>query len=66
MRIEKPHPIVAGFEGTAILPGPEYRLSVKKTSAGPLDLSVIPAYPAFPPEMVYTETPRRTSRRAYF
>ena len=58
MRIERPHPIVAGYDGTAILPGPEYRLSVKRISAGPLDLSVIPAYPAFPPEMVYTETPR--------
>jgi len=58
MRIEKSHPTVAGFEGTAILPGPEYRLTVKKISVSPLDLSVIPAYPAFPPEMVYPETPR--------
>jgi hypothetical protein len=58
MRIERSHPIVAGFAGTAILPGPEYRLGVKKISPGPLDLSVIPAYPAFPPEMVYTETAR--------
>jgi Hypothetical glycosyl hydrolase 6/Beta-galactosidase trimerisation domain len=56
MRIERAHPILAGFEGTTILPGPEYRLTVKKTSTSPFDLSVIPAYPAFPPEMVYTET----------
>ncbi len=58
IRIERSHPIVAGFEGTAILPGSEFRLSVKKISANPLDLSVIPAYPAFPPEMVYPGTPR--------
>jgi hypothetical protein len=57
-RIERQHPIVEGFEGTAILPGPEYRLNVTKASATPLFLSVVPAYPAFPPEMAYTETPR--------
>lgn len=58
MRIERPHPILEGYEGTAILPGPEYRLPVTMTGSGPLHLSVVPSYPAFPPEMVFPRTPR--------
>ena len=55
-RIESPHAILQGLEGTKVLPGAEYRLPVK-SDAG-LVLSVVPPYPAFPPEMVYTKTPR--------
>src|SRR5262249_37335354 len=58
MRIEHPHSIPRGFEATTLLPGAEYRVPVKAEAAGPLTLSVIPSYPAFPPEMVY---PRRAS-----
>src|SRR5438874_10431519 len=55
-RIEAPHAILKGFEGTKVLPGAEYRLPVKSDAS--LVLSVVPPYPAFPPEMVYTKTPR--------
>jgi hypothetical protein len=74
-RIEGAHEILSGFENTKVLPGAEYRLPVKAT--GPLVLSVIAPYPAFPPEMVYTKTPhmdepavvlreRGSSRLAWF
>jgi hypothetical protein len=55
-RIEQRHPIVAGFEDTQVLPGAEYRLPVK--ARAPQPLTVISPYPAFPPEMVYTQTPK--------
>jgi len=55
-RIESAHEILSGFQDTKVLPGAEYRLPVK--ASGPLVLSVIAPYPAFPPEMVYTKTPR--------
>jgi Hypothetical glycosyl hydrolase 6/Beta-galactosidase trimerisation domain len=55
-RIEQRHPILAGFEETQVLPGAEYRLPVKTRLPQPL--TVIPPYPAFPPEMVYTQTPK--------
>jgi hypothetical protein len=53
-RIEQRHPILNGFEDTQVLPGAEYRLPVK--AARPQILTVVPPYPAFPPEMVYTRT----------
>ncbi|MBI3693946.1 MAG: beta-galactosidase trimerization domain-containing protein, partial [Acidobacteria bacterium] len=74
-RIESPHEILRGFENTKVLPGAEYRVPVT-TSDKPV-LTVVPPYPAFPPEMVYTNTPRTNepaivireqgrSRRIYF
>jgi hypothetical protein len=57
-RIEASHPILNGFDGTKVLPGAEYRVPVR--SDAPLVLSVVAPYPAFPPEMVYTKTPRTT------
>jgi hypothetical protein len=55
-RIEERHAILAGFEETSVLPGAEYRLPVKTRL--PQTLTVIPPYPAYPPEMVYTQTPK--------
>jgi hypothetical protein len=55
-RIEQRHPILSGFEETQVLPGAEYRLPVKTRL--PQILTVVPPYPAFPPEMVYPSTPR--------
>ncbi|MFN7994498.1 MAG: beta-galactosidase trimerization domain-containing protein [Bryobacteraceae bacterium] len=52
-RIEKQHPILQGFGDTRVLPGSEYRVPV--TAEGDAILSVIPPYPAYPPEMVYVE-----------
>ena len=77
MRIEERHPVLAGFDGTALLPGPESRLPIRLREAGRPALTVVPSYPAFPPEMVYPRAPRTdepaavfrelgTSRVAYF
>ena len=55
-RIEQRHAILAGFEETNVLPGAEYRLPVKART--PQAMTVVPPYPAFPPEMVYTRTPK--------
>ena len=83
MRIEQPHPIIAGIEGTALLPGPENRVSIRASDreggggGHTAPLTVVPNYPAFPPEMVFPRTPRTTepavvlrkqgaSRVAYF
>ena len=66
MRVEQPHPILAGLEGTAFLPGPESRVPVRPSSAEPLILSVVPHYPAYPPEMVYPRTPRTDEPAAIF
>ena len=58
MRMERPHPLTEGFAGTTLLPGPEHRLPVRAREAASPLLTVVPAYPAFPPEMVYPRTPR--------
>jgi len=64
-RMEKPHPLLEGFQGTSLLPGAENRVPVK-ADAVPLVLSIVPAYPAFPPEMVYPQTPRTNEPAAIF
>jgi hypothetical protein len=77
LRLEKPHPVTGGFQGTNVLPGPENRVPVRLKAQAPLVLSVVPSYPAFPPEMVFARKPRTdepgalfwqkgTSRIAYF
>ncbi|HZU27566.1 MAG TPA: alpha-amylase family protein [Bryobacteraceae bacterium] len=55
-RIERQHPILDGFSGTEILPFAEYYVPLAPV-ADPV-LTVIPPYPAFPPEMVYPRQPR--------
>ncbi len=54
-RIEASHPILAAFRDTKLLPGAEYRLPVR--SASRQVLTVVPPYPAYPPDMVYARTP---------
>jgi len=77
MRIEQRHAILKDFEGTALLPGAENRVTIRASETGPLVLSVVPYYPAFPPEMVFPRTPhtdepaavlrqKGNSRIAYF
>jgi hypothetical protein len=58
LRVEERHPIVQGFEGTALLPGPESRVPIRASGAPAAPLTVVPYYPAFPPEMVFPRTPR--------
>jgi hypothetical protein len=60
LRVEQHHPILAGFDGTTLLPGPENRVSARATGDTPLPLTVVPNYPAFPPEMVFPRTPHTT------
>jgi hypothetical protein len=66
MRRERAHPVVSGFEGTALLPGPENRLPIRARAGGPAILTVVPYYPAFPPEMVFPRTPRTEEPAAVF
>src|SRR5262249_61529159 len=58
MRIEQQHAILKDFEGTALLPGAENRVTIRASESGPPALSVVPYYPAFPPEMVFPRTLR--------
>jgi hypothetical protein len=67
-RIELEHPLTEHFEGTCLLPGAENRLSIKPNTATPV-LTVVPYYPAFPPEMVFprqshTQEPAAVFREA--
>jgi hypothetical protein len=52
-RIEKPHEILAGFEGTNWIPGAENRLPIATLDGpGPI-LTVVPGFVAYPPELSY-------------
>lgn len=64
-RIESRHAVTDNFGGTALLPGAENRIPIRADSI-PLVLSIVPAYSAFPPEMVYPRTPRTTEHAAVF
>jgi len=67
MRIERRHATLEGFDGTALLPGPENRVPLHATAAGDaVPLTVVPYYPAFPPEMVFPRTPRTDQPAALF
>jgi Hypothetical glycosyl hydrolase 6/Beta-galactosidase trimerisation domain len=60
-------PIVAGFDGTALLPGAEYRRPIRGRAGDALPLlTVVPGYPAFPPEMVFPRTPSTNEPAATF
>lgn len=54
--ILRKHEILRGFENTSILPGGEYRVPVAAANMEPV-LGVISSYPAFPPEMVFPQSP---------
>jgi len=68
MRIDAQHGTLAGFDGTALLPGPEQRVPVRASAAvaSVAPLTVVPSYPAFPPEMVFPRTPRTDQPAALF
>ncbi len=50
-RIERKHPVVAGFEDTHWIPGSEFRVPLA-TVENPV-LTVVPGYVAYPPELSY-------------
>lgn len=54
-RIEQQHPCLDGFTGTSILPGAEYRVPLAPIE-NPV-LTVIPGFPAYPPELSYPPHP---------
>src|SRR5207244_722242 len=68
MRIDAPHPVVTGFDGTTLLPGPETRVPIRAAGAAtsPAALTVVPYFPAFPPEMVFPRTPHTSDPAALF
>ena len=66
MRIEQRNAITDGFTGTALLPAAENRVPIRATSADAPVLTVVPGYPAFPPEMVFARTPRTDEPAAVF
>jgi hypothetical protein len=55
-RIERPHEILAGFEGTNWIPGSEWRVPTR--ADGPHVLTVVPPFTAYPTEAIHTDTPR--------
>src|SRR5262249_50547107 len=59
-------PSVEAFAGTSLLPGPENRLPIRAKESSPLALSVVPYFPAFPPEMVFPRTPHTNEPAAIF
>ncbi len=66
MHIDHAHPIVDIFKDTEILPNPEFRVSVSHLKPESTFLSLIPHYPAFPPEMVYPRISRTSEPTAVF
>jgi Beta-galactosidase trimerisation domain len=55
-RIERDHPILKGFENTKLLPFAEYYVPVMPVQDA--FLTILPPFPAFPPEMVYPRVER--------
>jgi hypothetical protein len=55
-RIERPHDILEGFSNTNWLPGAEYRVPLAPVTDAVL--SVVPGFPAYPPELAYPPTPK--------
>lgn len=55
-RLERDHPILQGFQDTKLLPFAEYYVPLKPVSDA--ILTVLPPFPAFPPEMVYPRVER--------
>jgi hypothetical protein len=66
MRIEQRSTLTDGFDETPLLPGAETRVPIRATGREPVGLTVVPYYPAFPPEMVFPRTPRTNEPAAIF
>jgi hypothetical protein len=66
MHIDRPHAISDIFKDTEILPGTEFRVPVSQLKPEATFLSLIPHYPAYPPEMVYPRIPKTDEPTAVF
>ncbi|MBV9404612.1 MAG: beta-galactosidase trimerization domain-containing protein [Acidobacteriaceae bacterium] len=55
-RIERQHEIVQGFSNTDWIPGAQFRIPISP-AADPV-LTVVPPYPAYPPEVSYPPVPK--------
>ena len=66
MHMDRPHPITEVFKNTEILPGTEFRIPVNHLKPESTFLSLIPYYPAYPPEMVYPRIPKTDEPAAVF
>lgn len=66
MEIRQQHPALAGFDGTAILPGPEYRVPVTSLSNDEPTLSVIPHYMNAMPELIFPRIKRTNEPAVVF
>ena len=66
MRIEQRTEVTAGFDGTSLIPGPENRVPIKADDRYRPLLTVVPYYPAFPPEMVYPRNQYTSEPAAIF
>jgi hypothetical protein len=66
MHLDRPHPIVDVFKDTEILPGTEFRVPISHLKPESTYLSLIPHYPAYPPEMVYPRIPKTEEPTAVF
>jgi hypothetical protein len=66
MRIEQRTEVTAGFDGTSLIPGPENRVPIKADDRYRPLLTVVPYYPAFPPEMVYPRSQHTSEPAAIF
>jgi hypothetical protein len=66
MRIDRAHPILESITDTQILPAPEFRVPVSPLSLDATNLTLVPPYPTFPPEMVYPRVPNTDESTAVF
>ncbi len=66
LRVERDHAVLRGLEGTALLPGAEYRVPIRAHESSPPLFTVVPYYPAFPPEMVFPRQPHTDQPGAVF
>jgi hypothetical protein len=58
LRVAEKHPVVEGFDGTAILPFGEELAPLDVLPGSSVPLTFIPEFPAFPPETAWMRTER--------
>ncbi len=66
MEIRQQHPALAGFDGTDVLPGAEYRVQVTDLADNEAVLSLVPHYMNAMPEMIYPRVEKTNQPAAVF